>query len=495
LATRIEKVTCDPRFKQAHWGILAVDLKSGNTVYEHDADKMFAPASTTKLYSTAAVLDALGADYRFKTPVYARGKVDDAGRLDGDLVLVASGDLSMGGRTDAQGRIAFANSDHIYAQFNSTAELTAPDPLAGLNELAKQVAASGIKAVGGDVLVDDRLFDHAESTGSGPRQITPIIVNDNLVDVTIEPTTAGTAARVRWRPESAAVRVDAQVTTVAGNPTKVSVDVQSDGAIVVRGRIAASRKTMVRTCEVDDPASFARTLFVEALGRAAVRVEASALTKNRVDRLPDAGAYATLAKKAELISPPLADSVRLVLKVSHNLHASTFPLLVAAKNGKRTLADGMKLQNEYFRRAGVDVGSISFGGGAGGSRSDYVTPRATVQLLRHISGRPDFAVYKDALPILGVDGTLSKAVPSTSPARGKVFAKTGTLLWDNAGNGGYILTSKALAGYMTTAGGRELALAIFVNNVPIKDSEGGAKLAGETLGKLCEILFDGGGGK
>jgi D-alanyl-D-alanine carboxypeptidase/D-alanyl-D-alanine-endopeptidase (penicillin-binding protein 4) len=165
------------------------------------------------------------------------------------------------------------------------------------------------------------------------------------------------------------------------------------------------------------------------------------------------------------------------------------PLLVAAKQGKRTLADGLRLQHDFLARAGVEVETISFGGGAGGSRADYTTPRATVQLLRYMSTRPDFEVYFSALPVLGVDGTLATHVSSNSPARGKVQAKTGTLFWTNVMNGRELLTSKALAGYMTTSGGRRLALALYVNNVHLASSEETTRI-GQTLGRLCEIAYE-----
>src|SRR5262249_35285368 len=111
---RIEQVTAQPEYKHAHWGILFADLEKGDILYEHNADKLCVPASTTKLFSAAAALDALGPNFRFETPVVRRGDVKD-GKLEGDMILIASGDLTMGGRTDSQGRIAFTNSDHIYA--------------------------------------------------------------------------------------------------------------------------------------------------------------------------------------------------------------------------------------------------------------------------------------------------------------------------------------------------------------------------------------------
>lgn len=486
----IAKIVDAPRYKSAHWGMLFVDLETGKTVYERTPDQLCPPASVTKLYSVAAALETLGPDYRFITPVFRRGRLDENGQLDGDLILKASGDLSMGGRTTDDGHIAITNSDHTYANGNETAELTSPDPLAGLNELARQIAASGIKRIRGDVLIDDRLFEKAESTGSGPSRLSPIIINDNLIDIVIEPAgEAGRPARMKIRPESASVRIDAQVDTVAkGQKTEVTLTSPRPGSIIIRGRIAVGHKPLVRVFEVEDAASFARSLFIEALRRAAIRVDASPLDINRGDRLPDAGAYTKKAQVAALTSPPLAESVRLILKVSHNLHASTLPLLLAAHKGKRTLDDGLRLQQEALKRIGIDVAAVSFGGGAGGSRADYTSPRVTVQLLRQMAQRPEFSAYEAGLPILGTDGTLADTVKPDSPARGQVRAKTGTLFWKNRLNDRYLLTSKALAGYMTTSRGRKLAFAIFVNNVSIPTASAASR-EGKTLGEICEIVY------
>jgi D-alanyl-D-alanine carboxypeptidase/D-alanyl-D-alanine-endopeptidase (penicillin-binding protein 4) len=489
LAGEIEPVIGAPRFTHAHWGLLVVDAKSEATIYEQNADKLFVPASTTKLFSVAAALDALGADYRFRTRVYRRGGVDVEGRLTGDLVLVASGDLTFGGRTTKSGEIAFTNHDHTYANGTTRGQLTEPDPLAGLDELARQVAAAGIRRVTGEIMVDDRLFDRAESTGSGPSKVTPIRVNDNLIDFVITPTEVGKPAQVDWRPRTIAVSVDAQIDTVsATQPIRVTIHSAPGDKVVSRGRIPIGHKPLVRVAEIADPSSFARSLFIEALKRAGVVAEASPITGNPTDRLPAAEVIPTMPKVGELVSPPFSEAARLILKVSHNLHASTLPLLVAVHHGKRTLADGLRLQRAFLMRAGVDVDDISFGGGAGGSRADYTTPRATVQLLRYMATRDDFAVFRRALPILGIDGTLADVLEGDSPARGKVQAKTGTLFWENTMNGRFLLTSKALAGYLTSAKNRELVFAIMVNHVHLDTADATSDI-GRTLGRICEIIY------
>lgn len=489
LKEQIEAQLALPHFKHAHWGLLFVDLDSGEKLYEQNADKLFAPASTTKLYSVAAALATFGADHKFQTPVHRRGKVDDAGVLAGDLILVASGDPTLGGRTNEKGEIVFADSDHTYANWAPEAELTTPDPLAGLNDLARQVVASGIRRVRGEVLIDDRLFEKSEGSGSGPGRLTPIMVNDNVLDFTIAPTAPGQLAKVTWRPETAAYRVDVKLETVGtAGVTETWIHDLGQGRLRITGTIPAGKKPIIRIYEVASAASFARSLFIEALGRAGVSVDASVLGDHPEGSLPDKEDYAALPVIAKFESPPFSENARLILKVSHNLHASTLPLLLAAQGGKHTLAAGLRMQHDFLAKSGIDVETISFGGGAGGSRADYVTPRATVQLLERMTTHKDYSVYRRALPILGVDGTLAKSVGPDSPARDKVFAKTGTLTWDNVMNGRPLLTSKALAGYMTTAQGRNLAFAMFVNNVHLQGDLNAARI-GRDLGKLCEIVY------
>jgi D-alanyl-D-alanine carboxypeptidase/D-alanyl-D-alanine-endopeptidase (penicillin-binding protein 4) len=486
-SARLELVINGPNYKQARWGILVVDSQTGETVYGHNAEQLFVPASVTKLFSVAAALFLLGADFRFETPVYRRGRmVGD--RLEGDLVLVGRGDLTLGGRNGPkEDELVFKDHDHTYAA-SGLAELTDTDPLLGLKALARQVVASGIRHVEGEILIDDRLFERIQSTGSGPRAVSPIVINDNLVDVIVTPAgKAGQQATVKMRPETAYVRMDASVSTVPeGVPTRLEIRAEGGERFSVRGQIALKSRPQVRIYGVEDPAAFARALFIETLRREGVTVSANPLAAARAE-LPEKETYAKLERVALFKSAPFSEVAKVTLKVSHNLYASTLPLLLAAKHGKRTLADGLRLQRQFLADQGVDVSTISFGGGAGGSGADQVTPKATVQLLRALAKRPDFKLFEAALPVLGVDGTLVDAVGRASPARGAVKAKTGTYYWYDVLNGRYLLTSKALAGTITTMRGRRLTFVMFVNNVPLPPGVTPTR-EGRVLGQLCEII-------
>ncbi|MFM2094201.1 MAG: D-alanyl-D-alanine carboxypeptidase precursor [Planctomycetota bacterium] len=475
----------EPRFKQAHWGLLVVDQETKETLMEWNADKLFVPASTTKLYSVACAMEELGADYRFITRVYQAGR-RDGDQLIGNLVLLASGDPSLGGRTTKEGLIAFTNNDHTYANGAPETELTAPDPLAGIRDLASQIAAKGIRRIRGDVWIDDRLFERAEGTGSGPSQLAPIMINDNVIDISIEPTRTGEPCKLTIRPATKALVIENSMRTVAaGESLETWITPLGGGKVHVHGKMPEGHKPVVRIYEVPHAASFARTLLIESLEEAGVAVDAAAVADHPAVSLPQG--YDDLPVVGELVSPPFSEFAKLTLKVSHNLHASTLPLLVASKHGERTLRAGLRRQHDFLAKAGVDVDTISFGGGAGGARADYVTPRATVQLLKYVTAQPYFQAYRSALPRLGVDGTLAKSLEPDSPARDRVFAKTGTLSWENVMNGGNLLTSKALAGYLESSRGRKLLFAVFVNHVHLR---GGleARSIGKDLGKVAEIV-------
>src|SRR5689334_2436414 len=159
LAERIQKVTNRPEFAHANFGIKFVSLDTGKVLYSLNSNKLFVPASTTKLLTEGTVLAKLGADYRFHTRVYRTAPIDNKGKLKGDLVLVASGDPNLSNRIRPDGTLAFVDEDHSY---NGPA--VDGDPLAVIKQLAKDIAAKGIRKIEGRILVDASLFP------DGPRE-------------------------------------------------------------------------------------------------------------------------------------------------------------------------------------------------------------------------------------------------------------------------------------------------------------------------------------
>jgi D-alanyl-D-alanine carboxypeptidase/D-alanyl-D-alanine-endopeptidase (penicillin-binding protein 4) len=157
---------------------------------------------------------------------------------------------------------------------------------------------------------------------------------------------------------------------------------------------------------------------------------------------------------AKLIPPPLADDVKLTMKVSQNLHAELFLRRVSLVAGSGSIADGQVAVRGVLAKAGAPRAGFDFSDGSGMSTYNRISPRAAVALLRWIAAQPWGAMWRDSLPIGGVDGTLARRFGGT-PLDRKLFAKTGSL---NA--------TSALSGYMTAKSGRTLTFSILANDIP-----------------------------
>jgi D-alanyl-D-alanine carboxypeptidase/D-alanyl-D-alanine-endopeptidase (penicillin-binding protein 4) len=192
---------------------------------------------------------------------------------------------------------------------------------------------------------------------------------------------------------------------------------------------------------------------------------------------------------ALLRSLPFSENIRLILKVSMNLHADTLVFLLALKNGKTEFEDGMAQIAAFLTRAGLDPSLASLSDGRGNVYTDLFSGRTVSQLLRYMATRPDFATYSDAQPIFGVDGTETMTVPPTSPVRGRAAAKSGTTAAEDVMNQRIMLMVRGNAGYLTARSGRELVFALYVTNVPMSGIEDVFAIMGD-LGKIVEVLYD-----
>lgn len=169
LSPDITAIMHKPAYKHAQWGLLEIDNRTGRVIHSQHPDQFFIPGSTAKLVSVSGAWNALGGDHRFTTPVQAVGRRNGS-VLNGNLVLVGKGDLTMGGRTAPDGAVSYTTIDHTYANDVPGAILTPENPLAGLNRIARQVRRSGITEVRGNLAVDTRLFtSYAELDPTPPR--------------------------------------------------------------------------------------------------------------------------------------------------------------------------------------------------------------------------------------------------------------------------------------------------------------------------------------
>ena len=510
LADRIGAVLARPEFAHALWGIEILDLDTGAPVFGLNEDKLFVPGSTTKLLTEGTALGLLGGDYRFKTRIYRSGEIGRDGVLDGDLVLVASGDPNLSARVRPDDTLAFENQDHAYDGDPATRAVPG-DPLQVIRELAAKVAAHGIRKVGGRVLVDVSLFPEGDRELGTNVVISPIMVNDNLIDTMIGPGGAPDApATFTSSPATSYVHFVSKVKT-APPDAKPSIEVESDVAgedgthtVTLGGTFPAGKPAILYSYAVAQPSLFAQLALIDALRERGVEVTQPKVGE-KVDFAALAASYTDDRVVAEHVSPPLSQEVRVTLKVSQNLHASMTPLLLAAvlakprsKQGGAKPGDakadtaksetGFDHERRFLQSLGLDVTSAQQGDGAGGDA--HFTPSFMVAFLAAMAKRPDYGAFSTALPILGRDGTLYD-IQTGSPAAGHVFAKTGTYAVDDPLNRRLLVTGKGLAGYVTSAKGRHLAIAVYVNNVAVSNEPNETKrVVGQALGEIAAIAYD-----
>lgn len=485
LPAAIREIIEAPAWATGRWGLHVADAGTGEVIHSLTPTERFLTGSTAKVFSVTAALAVLGADHRFETPVVHTGTVTD-GTLEGDLVLRASGDLTLGGRARPDGTLDVPDIDHIDANaLPGYATLSPQDPLAGLDALAAQVRDAGVTHVAGDVLVDDRLW---EVILLDDVPITPIVVNDNLLDFVITPGAEGEPATFTWRPETAAYTPVLEVTTgPAGGGIALEVVDDGAGGLTVKGSVPAGAAPVVHTYQPPDPATWARTLFIEALERAGVTVDADPLAPHPTAALPSPEALDAAEEVARLTSPPFSEIARLINKPSHNLGANQLPFIMGAREGKRTHEEGLAIERAYLEQAGLDPALFTISDGQG-LQGNTVAPEAMADYLRFLTTTPTFQTFFDSTPILGVDGTLKTVLPPGDPAIGHGHAKTGTIV-EGLDDGRLLLRTKALAGYVDAASGRRLAIAIFVNDVEM-DTIDGVFAANDAIGTIASILYE-----
>ena len=483
----IRAILNKPMYKNSTWG-LRVLTSDGKVLIDYNPQPQFFIGSVRKVFSVGQLLNVIGPDHTYDTPVYRTGTVDSAGVLHGNLVVVASGDLTMGGRTNSDGTIALTQFDHNEADSLGNAVLTAPDPLAGYAELARQVAAAGIKKIDGDVVIDDRLFQAFDFRGQF--NVTPIFVNDDVVDLTINPgASAGSAASVTWRPESAALSVDNKLMTAAASAQAgVKLDPELPKCIgtpkctaSVTGSLPenfqpplTNKLPLVQTFRIVDPTNYARTVFIEKLQAAGVTVSSPAVNANAVQALPKPNSYAADTEVAKLKGMPYSQDARFILKVSYNIGADTSLVLFGLTQGVDNMKDALAIEKQnLISNYGIPAAQFHFIDGSGGGDTTAST-FAVTRMLAALSRQQHFSTFFDALPILGIDGSLGfvkdfEKDAALAGAEGKVHAKTGTYAEGSAA--GIMIKGQAFGGYIDTKSGKRLIYQLVVNNVPVTQIE------------------------
>ncbi len=271
LDQRLKAIMARPEFAHSRFGIEFYSVDSGTAVYMLNEQQLFVPGSTTKLLTEGAALELFGADYRFHTRVYRTGSVR-GDTLDGDLVLVASGDPDLSNRVQPNDTLVFENEDHSYGGPDSKG--LKGDPLLVIRELARQIAAKGIKKITGHIVIDTTLFPEGEHELGTDVVLSPMVVNDNLVDVIASPgASQGAAVNLAIAPQTSYVKIiNKAVTSKAGSKNSLEYKdevLNGDGTrtVAITGNLALGARPEMMAYRVPEPSRYSRDSYAGNIER------------------------------------------------------------------------------------------------------------------------------------------------------------------------------------------------------------------------------------
>jgi len=304
------------------------------------------------------------------------------------------------------------------------------------------------------------------------------MINDNIIDFIIKPGKADESAIIDYRPKVSSLKIYNKVITKTDGKNEIEFEVSSDGKVItVNGSITTATKEIIRNAPMVNPTDFARQALIDALQAEGIKINMDSAKK-----LPVFSSYNAMEPIVKYQSAGFAKYLRLILKVSHNTAADMLPLLIAAHQKQYSYDAGMKDIGDFLLNE-VKLSPTSFSMlDASGANGNFVTSAAIIKLLSYMQNLPaeDFQVFFDALPILGVDGSLEHSGQELE-SKGKVHAKTGTELLNNLANpDSLVLTSKALAGYIEKEG-KLLEFMVVVNNASITSLEQMRELVNDTV--------------
>ncbi|MBI1746226.1 MAG: D-alanyl-D-alanine carboxypeptidase/D-alanyl-D-alanine-endopeptidase [Acidobacteria bacterium] len=456
-----------PKFRSTSWGIQILDPDNDEILYAKNADKLFVPASNTKLFTTVTAFEKLGPDFRFKTNAFITGSPSASGVVDGDLIL--------------EGRGAFNFSNLIHTAYSPTAILT---------DLSIQIAAKGIRQIEGDLIANDAYFPHTHQpvvvrkyARRGRRKgkvvnktvtsvVCPLAPQDGVIRIAVSPGGApGQKVTVFTAPEARYLQVENRgITGPRRAKRTLTVTKKGSNGIVISGKLPVSSSGYHCTLPIEDPPKFMAALFKDILAQHGVKVVGS--VRSCYGRAQCGLAREYWQSVAVHESLPLVDIIQVINKESHNSMAELLLRSLGSEvRGEGTLEAGLAVEADFLQEIGVNPSQANLVDGSGLSKENLVTPQAVTRLLKHVYQREYFPSFFGTLAINGVDGTLRRRMDQPE-LRERIHAKTGTLS-----------NSITLSGYVALERNRRILFSIMANRLTIS-----AHSARRMIDQICDLI-------
>lgn len=409
-------------------GMMVVDLTTGMTLFEKQAQRTFIPASNMKLFSEAVAMLALGPEYQISTTLSTDSRtLTKDGRLNGSLYFHLRPDPSL-------------NHQAIF-------------------QMLQQLQKWKVKEITGDVVIQSDLSGVAPyPPGMTPKDaqysygapVAPLILDENRLTVTTNPASqVGKMAVIETSSPNGVFVIDNQVETRAnGKGCGVGVTIDDQGVLHARGCVGVGQMAMQQRIPVKLPLATMRAHILYQLKQQGIRLHGQV----RMGAMPN-----NSLQLARHLSPPLKQLMALTLKPSDNLYANSLYLLAANQIAKHPVdwVQAQSITRQFLQsQTGINLASAVFADGSGLSRLNRVTPYQTMSLLTFLYTKFPLAFeYISALPISGQDGTLQRRFKQANQ-KGLIRAKTGTM-------SGIM----SLSGYLIAKNNHTLAFTIYINTL------------------------------
>ncbi|MBD2312833.1 D-alanyl-D-alanine carboxypeptidase/D-alanyl-D-alanine-endopeptidase [Desertifilum sp. FACHB-1129] len=412
LSTEINAIISRPEFARSRWGILVSSLNTSDTLYRHDAEKYFIPASNVKLLTTAAVLQRLTPNYRIRTAVYGNGERTQ---------------ITVSGRSDPS--------------FSDTQ----------LQQLAQQLQQQGIQQVsqliGDDFAPQEETvnptWDWEDVQAGYGAPINRLILNQNAISFRLVPQALGEPLRVEWEnpQDNETWQIENQSATVATTEREfiqVGRDL-SQPILRVRGQLHIGSDSETTSIAVTDPANRFLSRFQQILQASGITVQQTSLTAQ----------FTPLSNPplAFVDSPPLSELLVETNQWSNNIYAEALVRQLGEPD-----RNALSQVEAVLTQLGVDPNSYQLADASGLSRQNLASPEAIVRSLQLMARSPYAQVYRNSLAVAAESGTLRNRFRQT-PVAGNLQGKTGSL-------GGVM----ALSGYLEVPDFEPLAFSILSNH-------------------------------